>query len=190
MGIVFGCIPGLTAVLGVTLMIPFTYTMTPVQGLTLLVAIYVGGISGGIYNIYGYNHDKSWRYREVEVSNCYSYCTLTGSNLGGAYAYNIYPIAVASTEYSLTVKDCYYLKDTMTYVNTQYMNGVSGKPYDELSRLTFTDASNKPISDKADANHTYPYSATLKGQAYPFPAFVKKADGTFVHYGDWPLKTP
>ena len=41
MGIVFGCIPGLTAVLGVTLMIPFTYTMTPVQGLTLLVAIYV-----------------------------------------------------------------------------------------------------------------------------------------------------
>ena len=150
----------------------------------------VGGISGGIYNIYGYNHDKSWRYREVEVSNCYSYCTLTGSNLGGAYAYNIYPIAVASTEYSLTVKDCYYLKDTMTYVNTQYMNGVSGKPYDELSRLTFTDASNKPISDKADANHTYPYSATLKGQAYPFPAFVKKADGTFVHYGDWPLKTP
>ena len=25
MGIVFGCIPGLTAVLGVTLMIPFTY---------------------------------------------------------------------------------------------------------------------------------------------------------------------
>lgn len=48
MGIVFGCIPGLTAVLGVTLMIPFTYTMTPVQGLTLLIAIYVGGISGGL----------------------------------------------------------------------------------------------------------------------------------------------
>ena len=48
LGIIFGCIPGLTAVLGVTLMIPFTYTMTPVQGLTLLVAIYVGGISGGL----------------------------------------------------------------------------------------------------------------------------------------------
>lgn len=48
LGIVFGCIPGLTAVLGVTLMIPFTYTMTPVQGLTLLIAIYVGGISGGL----------------------------------------------------------------------------------------------------------------------------------------------
>ena len=48
MGIVFGCIPGLTATLGVTLMIPFTYTMTPVQGLVLLISIYVGGISGGL----------------------------------------------------------------------------------------------------------------------------------------------
>ncbi|MCI8649756.1 MAG: hypothetical protein HFG20_06540 [Anaerotruncus sp.] len=48
MGIVFGCIPGLTATLGVILMIPVTYTMTPVQGLTLLVSIYVGGISGGL----------------------------------------------------------------------------------------------------------------------------------------------
>ena len=48
MGIVFGCIPGLTATLGVTLMIPFTYALSPVQGLTLLIAIYVGGISGGL----------------------------------------------------------------------------------------------------------------------------------------------
>ena len=48
LGIVFGCIPGLTATLGVTLMIPFTYGLTAVQGLTLLIAIYVGGISGGL----------------------------------------------------------------------------------------------------------------------------------------------
>lgn len=48
LGIVFGCIPGLTATLGVTLMIPFTYGLTSVQGLTLLIAIYVGGISGGL----------------------------------------------------------------------------------------------------------------------------------------------
>lgn len=47
-GIVFGCIPGLTATLGVILLIPFTYTMTPVQGLTLLIGIYVGGVSGGL----------------------------------------------------------------------------------------------------------------------------------------------
>jgi len=47
-GMVFGAIPGLTAALGVTLILPFTYTMTPGAGLTTLVAIYVGGISGGL----------------------------------------------------------------------------------------------------------------------------------------------
>jgi putative tricarboxylic transport membrane protein len=47
-GIIFGAIPGLTAVLCVTLMIPFTFTMTPVMGLALLVSIYVGAISGGL----------------------------------------------------------------------------------------------------------------------------------------------
>ncbi len=47
-GIIFGSIPGLTATLGVTLFIPFTYVMSPVQGLTTLIAVYVGGISGGL----------------------------------------------------------------------------------------------------------------------------------------------
>ena len=47
-GIIFGSIPGLTATLGVTLFIPFTYTMTAVQGLCMLIAVYVGGISGGL----------------------------------------------------------------------------------------------------------------------------------------------
>ena len=48
MGIIFGCIPGLTAVLGVTLMIPFTYAMSAAEGLSTLIGIYVGGISGGL----------------------------------------------------------------------------------------------------------------------------------------------
>lgn len=47
-GMVFGAIPGLTAALGVTLILPFTYTMAPGAGLTTLIAIYVGGISGGL----------------------------------------------------------------------------------------------------------------------------------------------
>jgi len=47
-GIIFGAIPGLTATLGVMLMIPFTFTMSAEQGLSLLVGIYVGGISGGL----------------------------------------------------------------------------------------------------------------------------------------------
>ncbi|MFH1081447.1 MAG: tripartite tricarboxylate transporter permease [Pseudomonadota bacterium] len=48
LGIVFGCIPGLTSVLGVTLIIPFTFTMTSVQGMAILLGIFVGGISGGL----------------------------------------------------------------------------------------------------------------------------------------------
>lgn len=47
-GIIFGCVPGLTAVLGVTLLIPFTYSMGSAEGLSMLIGIYVGGISGGL----------------------------------------------------------------------------------------------------------------------------------------------
>ncbi len=47
-GVVFGSIPGLTATLGVILLIPITYAMDPVIGMALLLCIYVGGISGGL----------------------------------------------------------------------------------------------------------------------------------------------
>lgn len=47
-GIVFGAIPGLTGALAVTLLLPFTYSMTDISGLTLLTAVYVGSISGGL----------------------------------------------------------------------------------------------------------------------------------------------
>lgn len=47
-GIIFGAVPGLTATLALIMFLPVTYTMTPVQGLSTLVALYVGGISGGL----------------------------------------------------------------------------------------------------------------------------------------------
>ncbi|MBQ6197345.1 MAG: tripartite tricarboxylate transporter permease [Lachnospiraceae bacterium] len=47
-GMVFGSIPGLTATLAVTLFLPFTFALKAGQGLTALIAIYVGGISGGL----------------------------------------------------------------------------------------------------------------------------------------------
>jgi len=46
-GIILGIIPGLNATIGIALMIPFTFQMVPEVGMSLLVAIYVGGISGG-----------------------------------------------------------------------------------------------------------------------------------------------
>ena len=46
-GIVIGALPGLTATMGVALLIPMTFGMDPVKGLNMLIGIYVGGIYGG-----------------------------------------------------------------------------------------------------------------------------------------------
>ena len=48
-GIIFGAIPGLTGALGVSLMLPFTFSMPPTQGIAMLIGIYVGGVSGGLF---------------------------------------------------------------------------------------------------------------------------------------------
>lgn len=47
-GLVFGMIPGLTATLAVVVLIPITYGMGAVAGISMLIGIYVGGISGGL----------------------------------------------------------------------------------------------------------------------------------------------
>ena len=47
-GIVFGSIPGLSASMAVALMLPLTFSMTPSLGMNTLVAVYIGGISGGL----------------------------------------------------------------------------------------------------------------------------------------------
>lgn len=46
-GIVVGIIPGLSAAMAVALLIPFTYSLEPINGMAMLVAVFVGGISGG-----------------------------------------------------------------------------------------------------------------------------------------------
>jgi putative tricarboxylic transport membrane protein len=45
-GIVFGAIPGLTAAMGLALLIPFTFTMSPTAGLIMLGGMYVGSMYG------------------------------------------------------------------------------------------------------------------------------------------------
>ncbi len=47
-GIVFGAIPGLTTAMAITLFLPVTYSLSTAEGVTLLIALYVGGISGGL----------------------------------------------------------------------------------------------------------------------------------------------
>ena len=47
-GIVFGAIPGLTATMAVALFLPVTYGMESGNAMTLLMALFVGGVSGGL----------------------------------------------------------------------------------------------------------------------------------------------
>ena len=46
-GIIIGALPGLSATMGVALMVPATFAMDPSSGLVMLGAIYVGAIYGG-----------------------------------------------------------------------------------------------------------------------------------------------
>ncbi|MCF7933903.1 MAG: tripartite tricarboxylate transporter permease [Spirochaetia bacterium] len=46
-GIIIGALPGLTATMGVAILLPFTFTMDSIPALATLVGIYVGAIYGG-----------------------------------------------------------------------------------------------------------------------------------------------
>lgn len=46
-GVIFGGIPGLNAIIGVTLALPFTFYMSPSEALCLLAGIYKGGVYAG-----------------------------------------------------------------------------------------------------------------------------------------------
>lgn len=48
LGILFGSIPGITVTMGVALFLPITFSMEPVEGLSLLMGLYIGGTSGGL----------------------------------------------------------------------------------------------------------------------------------------------
>jgi putative tricarboxylic transport membrane protein len=47
-GIVFGSIPGLSATMALVLFLPMSFGMDPMNGISLLVGLYLGGISGGL----------------------------------------------------------------------------------------------------------------------------------------------
>lgn len=47
-GIIFGSIPGLSASMAMILFLPMSFGMEPMNGISLLVGLYMGGISGGL----------------------------------------------------------------------------------------------------------------------------------------------
>lgn len=48
LGLIFGALPGLTATMGVAVMLPLTFALDPNSGLALLMSVYIGGVSGGL----------------------------------------------------------------------------------------------------------------------------------------------
>jgi putative tricarboxylic transport membrane protein len=48
-GMAIGAMPGLSATMGVALLVPFTFAMDPLEGLVLLGAFYMGAIYGGAF---------------------------------------------------------------------------------------------------------------------------------------------
>lgn len=46
-GIVLGAIPGLTGAMGISLMVPLTYSMPPIPSICMLLGVYCGGTYGG-----------------------------------------------------------------------------------------------------------------------------------------------
>ena len=47
-GIVFGALPGLSATMAIALFLPVTYAMASSDAMTLLMALFIGAISGGL----------------------------------------------------------------------------------------------------------------------------------------------
>lgn len=48
LGIIFGAIPGMSATMAVALCLPISFGLEPVAGISLLIGLYIGGISGGL----------------------------------------------------------------------------------------------------------------------------------------------
>ncbi len=47
-GIIFGAVPGLTATMAIAIFLPITYGLSQVCGLATIIALYIGGVSGGL----------------------------------------------------------------------------------------------------------------------------------------------
>ena len=66
-GIIFGAIPGLSATMAIVLFLPITFSMNVYQSFTLLVALYIGGVSGGLVSAILINIPGS----AMSIATCY-----------------------------------------------------------------------------------------------------------------------
>ena len=47
-GIIFGCVPGLSAAMAIALFLPVTFGLPQYSAFALLMALYIGGVSGSL----------------------------------------------------------------------------------------------------------------------------------------------
>ena len=96
-GICVGSIPGLTATMAIAMAVPVTYSLGTMQGLSLLISVYVGGMTGGLVsaillNIPGTPSSIATTYdgypmaARGEPGKALGY-GITASALGGGFSY-------------------------------------------------------------------------------------------------------
>ncbi len=50
LGILVGALPGLSATMGLAVLLPISFYMTPIKGILLLLGMYTGAIYGGSFS--------------------------------------------------------------------------------------------------------------------------------------------
>ena len=138
-----------------------------------------GGLIGGLSDIFGYAQGDNAKKR-MSLTNCYSYCMPAGDLNAGVKLYGVCPEVT-----SLTVTDCSFLKNTGNSAAAA-VSGATDRTAAQLAALSYPASGTARASGTADASGSFPWSASLTGSAYPYPAEVMNSAGTYVHYGDWP----
>lgn len=150
----------------------------------------VGGVCGGHLGIWG----KDWNKNKAELSNCYSYCSFKPKNEENKENFstpqNLYTIA----KKDFVLSNTYYLNDLIdTTLPVSITQNSQKCTVDDMVMLTNTDLPGFGWAPSENSN-PWPEDTELQGQAYPFPAILKKIneDGSksdeYVHYGSWPTE--
>ncbi|WP_332446183.1 tripartite tricarboxylate transporter permease [Sphaerochaeta sp.] len=79
LGILFGSIPGITVTMGVALFLPVTFSMAPIDGLSLLMGLYIGGTSGGLISAILLNIPGT----PASICTCFDGCPLAQNGQAG-----------------------------------------------------------------------------------------------------------
>ena len=135
-GIIFGAVPGLSATMAIVLFLPITFNMATTQAFALLVALYIGGVSGGLISAILINIPGS----AMSIATCYDGHPMANSGhaqralgIGVVFSFlgTIISLAImifaAPALASLAVKMSSYEIFSMTFCAIALVTGVGSK---------------------------------------------------------------